>query len=200
MKKWICNKCGFETTVKPKNHNSICENCSRGRFKEYTLCKCGTWFYGGNSKRQFCSKECAYKFRREGGKKGKHYPNAQRARIAICPVCHKEFRAVKEYKGRKSVYCSKECWSHRGRKKKLLNRSPEFKKWKHAVFVRDNNTCQMCGSTKNLEAHHIKEKINYPELQYDVNNGICLCHDCHRKTENYGYKARNKHKEKEIKT
>lgn len=50
----------------------------------------------------------------------------------------------------------------------------------------------MCGSKKMLEAHHIKEKVNFPELEYDVDNGICLCHDCHKKTDNYGYKAKIK--------
>ena len=38
----------------------------------------------------------------------------------------------------------------------------------------------------------IKEKVNFPELEYDVDNGICLCNDCHRKTDNYGYKAKIK--------
>ena len=50
----------------------------------------------------------------------------------------------------------------------------------------------MCGAKTMLEAHHIKEKVNFPELEYDVSNGICLCHDCHRKTDNYGYRAKIK--------
>ena len=123
---------------------------------------------------------------------GKKYPHTQRARVAVCPVCGKEFRAVHEYKERKSVYCSKECWSKRGKKVRKITRTPEFRRWKSEVFKRDNFTCQMCGSKKMLEAHHIKEKVNFPELEYDVDNGICLCHDCHRKTDNYGYKAKIK--------
>ena len=133
-----------------------------------------------------------YKYRETGGKKGKKYPHTQRARIAVCPVCGKEFRAIHEYKDRKSVYCSKECWAKRGKRVKRIVRTPEFRKWKREVFKRDNFTCQMCGAKTTLEAHHIKEKVNFPELEYDVDNGICLCHDCHRKTDNYGYRAKTK--------
>ena len=51
--------------------------------------------------------------------KVKTYPKLQRARIATCPICLKEFRAVKDQNGkfggkiRKQIYCSKECWSKR---------------------------------------------------------------------------------------
>ena len=42
----------------------------------------------------------------------------QRARLANCLICFKEFRAIKDYIGkngyyRKQKYCSKECWSNR---------------------------------------------------------------------------------------
>ena len=190
--KWICNKCGYETQTMPTHKNATCINCGKGRLKIYTQCDCGKWFHPERYGAKFCSKECAYKYKSFGGKKGKHYPNSQRARTVICPVCGKEFRAVHDYKGRKAVYCSKECWSNRGSHKRKIVRTPEFIKWKKEVFLRDNHTCQICGSKTHLEAHHIKEKRNYPKLQYDVENGICLCHECHIKTDNYGYKAINK--------
>jgi len=53
-------------------------------------------------------------------KKGEKRPDLQRARIGKCIVCGKEFRAVKDFIGkdgynRKQKYCSKECWSKRGK-------------------------------------------------------------------------------------
>jgi endogenous inhibitor of DNA gyrase (YacG/DUF329 family) len=53
-------------------------------------------------------------------KKGEKRPDLQRARIAKCPICDKEFRAVKEFEGRITKYCSKECWANRGSKKKNI--------------------------------------------------------------------------------
>ena len=188
--KWICPYCGDEQTKeKPKTY---CLNCHKGRYQEWHQCECGKWFHPDRLSKKYCSQECHYKYMPKGGKKGKHYPNAQRARIAVCPVCGKEFRAIHEYKDRKSVYCSKECWTKRGKRVKRIVRTPEFRKWKREVFKRDNFTCQMCGAKTTLEAHHIKEKVNFPELEYDVDNGVCLCHDCHRKTDNYGYRAKTK--------
>lgn len=113
-----------------------------------------------------------------GGKKGKTLSHTtQRARIAICPVCNKEFRAIQEYKGRISIYCSKECWS------------------KRSIVI---NKCKYCGKhTIDLEAHHIKEQSRYPELIYELSNGLTLCHKCHKLTDNYGYKARWKNLEAE---
>lgn len=189
LQKWICNKCGYETNVRPLNKNSTCKKCKSGRFQCWNRCECGKWFHPQTIKQRYCSKECGYKYKNYSGKKGKHYPHTQRARIGICPVCGKEFRAIKDYKDRTQIYCSKECWSHRGVKRRNIIRTPEFRKWKKDVFNRDNYTCQQCGAKTNLEAHHIKEKRNYPELEFDVNNGICLCHKCHQATNNYGYKA-----------
>lgn len=58
-----------------------------------------------------------------------------------------------------------------------------YKFWKISVFERDNFTCQMCKITKEkatLDAHHIKPKRLYPELVYEVGNGITLCRECHK--------------------
>ena len=54
--------------------------------------------------------------------------------------------------------------------------------WRKAVLQRDNYTCQLCGRKTTgrwLHTHHIKPKSEYPELEYDVDNGITLCSSHH---------------------
>lgn len=174
-------------------------------------------------------------------RKGEIRPDLYKARIGICPICGKEFRAVKDFKERKQKYCSKECWNkratiinkckycgkdikttksinkvycnnecrdlgyrntHKGelsyfwqggktKESKLRKTNAQYKEWRNEVFKRDNYICQNCGRhTRDLEAHHIKAQSKYPELIYDVDNGLTLCHECHKLTDNYGYKAR----------
>lgn len=49
-------------------------------------------------------------------KKGSINPNLFRARIGNCVVCNKEYRAVKDFKGRKQKYCNIDCWKIRAQK------------------------------------------------------------------------------------
>ena len=56
------------------------------------------------------------------------------------------------------------------------------------VKIRDNYTCQICGlrDIEIMEVDHIKPKIEFPELKYEINNLMTLCQNCHRRrTNNY---------------
>ena len=54
---------------------------------------------------------------------------------------------------------------------------PKVRKWKKEILSRKK--CECCGSTEHLEAHHIIKWADYPKGRADIENGQCLCHDCH---------------------
>jgi len=66
------------------------------------------------------------------------------------------------------------------KERKRERNCPENREWKKAVLDRDNDTCQKCGTTENLEAHHILPWALFPELRFEVENGITLCEGCHK--------------------
>ncbi len=54
--------------------------------------------------------------------------------------------------------------------------------WRKSVFERDNYTCQKCYQKGNkLNAHHIKPWALFPDLRFEISNGLTLCVTCHRK-------------------
>lgn len=69
------------------------------------------------------------------------------------------------------------------------NRYPS-KMWVKAVKDRDGWQCTKCGATERLHAHHIKRWRDYPELRYEVSNGVTLCHEHHEEAHGRGFKFR----------
>lgn len=64
-----------------------------------------------------------------------------------------------------------------------------------SVFERDDYTCQECGDLAggNLNAHHILPYKDYRGVEYSLNidNGITLCEDCHKKIRGREYEFVN---------
>lgn len=56
-----------------------------------------------------------------------------------------------------------------------------YKDWRKQVWLRDNFTCKIANPdcSGRIEAHHILGWTAYPELRYQLNNGITLCHAHH---------------------
>jgi len=126
-------------------------------------------------------------------------------RYKKCLYCSKKFWAFpSREKVGKAKYCSKKCWALANRGKhfspetelkwrngntpiymKLKNKfRHELKEWRIKIFERDNYTCQDCGIKGIfLNAHHKKSFVEYPELRFNLLNGITLCRECHHKLE-----------------
>ena len=59
--------------------------------------------------------------------------------------------------------------------------SSAYQEWSRSVKIRDNKKCKISNKDCDgrLESHHILSWKDYPELRYEVNNGITLCHYHH---------------------
>jgi len=88
-----------------------------------------------------------------------------------------------------------------------IYQSFQWRQWRTNIFQRDNYICQKCKQKGgSLEVHHIKlfalilqenniktleQAIQCEEL-WNINNGITLCLECHKKTDNYRGKGLKK--------
>lgn len=75
-------------------------------------------------------------------------------------------------------------WNYKGGLafNKWIRGSVEYKEWRLQVLKRDNFTCVNCGKVGGyLEVHHIKSFSEYPNLRFDIDNGITFCLDCHHR-------------------
>jgi len=70
---------------------------------------------------------------------------------------------------------------------------PGINHWRKLIYKRDNKICVCCGSNKSVCAHHKDNFLDFKELRLSVDNGVCLCLNCHRKFHNlYGIKHTTK--------
>lgn len=74
---------------------------------------------------------------------------------------------------------------------RAIRESFDYRKWRHLIYERDNYTCQECGYRGGtLNAHHIKSFAYFPELRFNLENGVTLCLECHKLTDNYSKKIK----------
>lgn len=107
---------------------------------------------------KFCSRSCLAKSKK-GTKKS--------------DIWKKKVSKENSYRWIKDRTQIKKYWSERN--------NPEYKQWRNEVWKRDAFKCRIsngdcCGR---IEAHHILSWSEYPELRYQPNNGITLCHAHH---------------------
>ena len=168
----IINKRG----KKPKNQiRKICKICG----EEYSV------WVGRKDTSNYCSRNCW----------SKRNPKI----LNQCLFCGKDFW---DWKGNNRIYCNKKCYSlhlrilkkeknsplWKGGKTKinqLLRTRTEYLDWRNKIFQRDNYTCQECGIKSGngvkiyLNVHHKKSFSEYPDLRFNLDNGVTLCKNCH---------------------
>lgn len=58
--------------------------------------------------------------------------------------------------------------------------------WKKQVKINANFTCDCCGKRGGkLHSHHLNDYHTHKELATDINNGVCLCQECHMEFHSY---------------
>lgn len=215
-----CEKCGkiFKSTIKDarfcyngcrsearKNRiQSACSYC--GKEKEVVPCDLKTKEF------HYCNQDCRTEHLR-ALMKGENNPNYRKVDY-VCDGCGKQMK-VNPYRARnqKYIFCSNKCykenigqyftgennpqWNHNmSKEERIVGRSyPEYYRWRNAVYERDGYICQHCGDGRghNLNAHHIYNYTEYPDLRTNIDNGITLCKSCHKEFHNrYGYKNNTK--------
>lgn len=152
---------------------------------------------------RFCSINCYKRYKKQHPDE---FPKPPRRGYSVevrCKYCNKTFKKIVSlFLKRKKHFCSMRCyidyrhehpeeysgenhWNWKGGVSEIYHqerKSEEYQRWRDIVFRRDNWTCQKCGyKGHEIVAHHIKNFGEYPELRYDVNNGITLCRACHKK-------------------
>lgn len=64
--------------------------------------------------------------------------------------------------------------------------------WRRTIYKRYNYKCIKCNKNGLLCAHHIFGYTDYPDLRYELSNGVCFCDSCHKKFHGlYGNKSNN---------
>lgn len=108
------------------------------------------------------------------------------ARKKICKYCNKlvdeDHVCHKKSKERYNKY--KRDYYRKNKETVAPIMSYKWKKFRKFILERDDHMCQRCYTKygiingDELQAHHIKSRINYPELMYDENNVITVCKTC----------------------
>ena len=99
------------------------------------------------------------------GMLGKHISEETRKKLSLCRKKEKHWN----WKGGITL------------ENATIRNSLEYEIWRNEVWKRDRWECRLCKSKKQLVAHHLKLFSDFPELRFDVNNGITLCRSCHAK-------------------
>lgn len=109
------------------------------------------------------------------------------------PKVKKEWKALYdkiiegiEYEWSKyNIKTKKYHWNYKGgisNGNRVIRNSYKMQYWRVNVFEHDQYTCRDCGKVGGeLNAHHIKEFAKYPELRFEIDNGLTLCKTCHIK-------------------
>jgi len=137
----------------------------------------------------FCSVECKNNFR-----VGENNPNGTNSVTITCVECGatKNKPVSVANRGQSNHFCTEDCMVTYWRREKIQSGSdnPMYggsgSSWRsrsawlqtRANVVTENTTCNKCGGSENIHAHHIIP-VFAGGSKYDEDNVIPLCADCH---------------------
>lgn len=195
-----CLRCGIKVCNVTKRRKFCSQKCAdayryvpkpkRGKWIKCAYCGKKVWTppWRFKFKYRFCNQEHQILF------------SKRKAFHKNCVICGKTFFCQPfQVKHRNRKTCSKICGgklqSANAKKKRIksgftkhqidrcVRYSTEADNWRKAVFERDGYRCRKCGEKGGyLEAHHIKPFAYFPELRFELSNGLTLCEKCHNKT------------------
>ena len=168
------HKGGFQPGI-AKSYVRICDTCGqehvtttpvRKRCPACCVCRtCGKQL--PNATFRSCSRECGHQWR------ALHEPEETKKRRAES--------ISKALKGRtKPRGADNALWKGGKKDRRDVMGRLEYRIWRETVFKRDGHRCLFCSSSSGtLQAHHIRQWINHPDLRYEPDNGVTLCRPCH---------------------
>lgn len=105
-------------------------------------------------------------------------PDGSFEEVQTCPFCGSN--RINYFES--PPYAIKAECGYCGRYIKFVKQWRNHEEWSKQVKERDQYTCQRCGkvmSPREAKAHHKLPIWFMPLYQFDLNNGICLCKECH---------------------
>ena len=124
---------------------------------------------------RFCGRGCAAKYHMFG----KHKSEQHRKHIS---ENHHDVSGKNNPNWRGGISNEVTKWRNKNWKKLLS--------FRNEVLKRDGYKCKLCGTTENLEVHHIIPASETRLTAFLPMNGITLCRKCHKQTDSYGGKSR----------
>lgn len=185
-----CKKCEASFSLPPwlaKVSNFCSKDCrysflnkKQSRMRDCITCK-SVFEKTSATTGKFCSKECYWnsKTRRKDYK-------CESCTQVISPV--KGVRFCRACMGAQNTGVNHPRWivDRSQLAKRQVRNDSAYREWRKQVWLRDNFACKIANPdcVGRIEAHHILVWKDYPELRYEVNNGITLCHFHHPRKRN----------------
>jgi len=155
---------------------------------------------------RFCSSNCWYDFRFGN----RHYDTEKKCQLCGSIFSKRRNLSFKAFS--EQMFCSNVCrinWKKTDGYRKTISQiirewysnngfplpilfprySSGYAKWRNEVLKRDNHTCVLCGSVKDLHVDHIIPFSISENKRCEVSNGRTLCFNCHKETNTYGRRA-----------